>query len=434
VEQRFAVDGQTPISVQEMPEGPWSRGRPVSDLDIKNLGLSQDSLKMVRDLEELKKSPPNIIIADAIVNVGFIQNFFKHQYLKKKVRYCMGLGVYQQLHFDIQKKKRILRPAPIKFKNMYKPYRGEDLTDKTLLVWRTGGIGDLEFILPNLIYLKDKYPSCTIFFACGPQYQAMVENWECVDLVLDLPFPFSYLIKSHYHLLFEGVIERCLAAQTTNAYRLFTTWAGLNLPDELLVPVQTAKEERVEECRQVLKNWGIQEKGFVVIQTRASSPIRTPRPALWKRIIDEFTKRGHNVVITDTPRMKEEHDKLIKTLERQNKVFNFSEFSKTLDSTIALVSISKIAISTDTALLHLAASLSVPALGLYGPFPGKIRLATYKNVDWVDCNLPCSPCFIHGHYPCKNAVGNYSPCYDILNVEDFADRAERLLENRGEDG
>jgi len=56
------------------------------------------------------------------------------------------------------------------------------------LVFRTGGIGDLLFIQPNLIYLKEKYPTCTINFACGPQYQSMVETWDCVDNVVDLPF------------------------------------------------------------------------------------------------------------------------------------------------------------------------------------------------------------------------------------------------------
>ena len=40
----------------------------------------------------------------------------------------------------------------------YKKYNGEDLNDKTLLVWRHGGIGDLMFMMPPLRLLKIKYP------------------------------------------------------------------------------------------------------------------------------------------------------------------------------------------------------------------------------------------------------------------------------------
>ena len=111
-------------------------------------------------------------------------------------------------------KIEILKPARMQFKNIYRPYNGQDLTNKTILVTRQGGIGDLLFIQPNLIYLKEKYPSCTIKFACGPQYQSMIEEWDCIDEILDLPFPVDemFTFNSDYQLVFEGVIERCKEA------------------------------------------------------------------------------------------------------------------------------------------------------------------------------------------------------------------------------
>ena len=128
---------------------------------MRQFGISPDNVNHVAKLEDLRKTPPNIVIAEAKKTFGFMQNYFKKQLIKKKSKYVMGLGVFQQLFKDKTKKNvKLLKPASVRFKNVYKPYIGQDVTDKTILVFRTGGIGDLLFIQPNLIYLKQKYPTC----------------------------------------------------------------------------------------------------------------------------------------------------------------------------------------------------------------------------------------------------------------------------------
>ena len=131
----------------------------ISKYSLSQFGLSKDNFTFVEKIEDLKNNPPLIIVAEAQKNVAFIQNYFKPQTLKKKVKYVMGISAFKQLQHDPVKDVRILKPAAIKFTNVYKPYNGQDLTNKTLLVWRSGGIGDLLFIQPNLVYLKNKYPS-----------------------------------------------------------------------------------------------------------------------------------------------------------------------------------------------------------------------------------------------------------------------------------
>jgi ADP-heptose:LPS heptosyltransferase len=390
---------------------PTRQFKPVSSSVMRQLGLNRENVRKVNDLVELRGDPPNIVIAEAVKNVRFVQNFFKEQTLTKRSRYVMGLGVFQQLHAD-QQGRKLLKPTSLRFKNIYRPYTGQDVEGKTVLVFRTGGIGDLLFIQPNLRYLKEKY-DCEIKFACGPQYQPMVRNWKCVDEVIDLPFSADVLIKSKYHMLFEGVIERCKEAETINAYRLFSKWLGLNLPDEKLVPKQTAKEELLDECSKIIEQWGI--KDFVVMQLRASSPVRTPRHEFWIKIINDLNKNGINVVLTDNPRQSDNIQKFINLLNEPNKTFNFCQYSKSIDYTIALTALSKGTISTDSALCHIAASLERKCFGIYGPFPGKIRLETYPKAYWVDAVRHCAPCFIHGHKPCPYANSDgYSPCYDEL--------------------
>jgi len=408
---------------------------PVPRPVLSRFGLTTDNVNHVANLEELRKSPPNIIIAHAKKTFGFMQNYFKNQELHKRVRYVMGLGVFQQLYKQkLQKNVKLLIPAPMKFKNMYRPYIGQDLTDKTILVFRTGGIGDLLFIQPNLLYLKKKYPTCYIKFACGPQYRPMIENWDCIDEVLDLPFSIRHLMKSHYHMLFEGVIERCNESHTVNAYNLFSRWLGLDLPDNLLLPRQDPKEDLVDKCFNILKDWGIADESFVLMQLRASSPIRTPSHEFWVKIIDELNARGHNVVLTDNPRQGKNIDEFITLLKNPNKTFNFCQHSAAIDHTIALVKLSKATIATDSALNHIAASMDIKCFGIFGPFPGFIRLKTYQHSAWIDAQKSCAPCYIHSPKPCPHSTPDgYSMCYNKLietdeKLKDVIDRFEELLE------
>ena len=81
---------------------------------------------------------------------------------------------------------------------------------------------------------------------------------------------------------------------------------------------------------------------------------------------------------------------------------------------------------------HIAASLDVKSFGVYGPFPGFIRLKTYPQAAWVDASRYCGPCFIHGHTPCKYAQDGYSPCYDELietpeKLKGVIDKFEELV-------
>lgn len=408
--------------------------KPIPPSSLRLFGINSADIKEVDDLEELKESPPNIVIAEAKKTFSFTQNYFKQQSLKKKNKYVMSLGVYQQLQYDgrSRKKVKLLVPGGVQFKNVYRPYRGQNVDGKTVLVFRTGGIGDLLFIQPNLAYLKEKYPTCTVKFACGPQYQPMVRNWDCVDEVLDLPFHFSHLYKSDYHMVFEGVIERCKAAKHTNAYHLFTEWLGLNLPDELLVPHQNPKEDLVEECKGILDEWNLKEDEFILMQLRASSPVRTPSHQFWVKLINELNSRGHKVLLTDSPHQTSNIEDFINLLDNQDMTFNFCQHSKSIDYTIALASMCKSTIGTDSSLNHIAASLDKKCFGIYGPFPGNIRLTTYPKAAWVDAKRHCGPCFIHSQKPCPEAVNNYSPCYEELldtdeKLNDVVNKIEELL-------
>jgi ADP-heptose:LPS heptosyltransferase len=410
---------------------PSLKTNPITLDEMKKFGLEdyENRVKFVDTLDELRKKPPVIVIAECIHTIKFLQNRFKQQELKRKENYVMALGIYRQLRNEPTTNERILKPAKVQFKNIYKPYRGENLNHKTIFFSRTGGVGDLLFLNPIMRYLKNKYPTCKIKFACGPQYRSMLETWPMIDEVVDLPFSVKHLYTSDYHAIFEGVIERTREAHTVNAYTLFSRWLNLDIPDEELLPKQSPKKEKVEECRRVLDSWGIKENEFIMLQMRASSPIRSPSPMFWRRLIKELVMSGNKIVIMDSPPYAEGVEKFIQTLDEKEDVFNFAKFSTSLDCSIAMAALSKLGVGTDSALVHICESLSRKSFGIYGPFPAEIRVSFYKHCSWINSEVECAPCFIHGHMPCPNSFGQngYSSCYEKLEIGEIMNKIKGLM-------
>jgi ADP-heptose:LPS heptosyltransferase len=401
--------------------------KPISPYTFYKFNLSTEDFKLVDKIEELRENPPLIVIAKCTKDVSFIQNNFRPQRIVKGSQYVMGITTFQQLQYDMRDVSRYLKPSDIKFSKNYRPYTGQDLNGKTLLVWRSGGIGDLLFIKPNLNYLKEKYPTCKILFACGPQYQPMVETWtDCIDELLTLPFNVKKLLLSDYHALFEGVIERTKEAHELCSYNLFSKWLGLDLPNELLIPKQEPNKEELEDCMKILLDNNIEEKKFVVMQLRASSIIRTPRPAILEKIAKFVIDKGYKVLVTDNPVKAHEVEMFVKKVGSEN-IINFAKFSQTIGTTIALASLAKMVISPDTSLVHIAESVGTKSFGIYGPFPGKIRLSTYKNSDWIDCERSCGPCFKHGQNLCTNGSNGYPLCFDNIKYDETFEKIERQL-------
>jgi len=296
-----------------------------------------------------------------------------------------------------------------------------------LRVWGVGGFGDLLFMQPNLMYLKEKYPSCKIFFSCKHNRKSIVKNWTCIDEIIDNPFAYDFIVNTDYQIYFQDMLTIVQESNQENIYKLFSRWFGLDLSDELLIPKLEPDTKSLCKCKEILNKWNLDEKSFIILQIDASSIIRMPRLAVWRQLINALTFRGHKITISGSPVYAESIDNFIKTLDNPQNVFNFLHESDDILDAIAMTSLSKLAISPDSALIHIAGGLGVKSFGIYGAFPGKLRLSTYKNCDWIDCKADCAPCFFHHNHLCKNIINNHPVCYDNLDIDEAMNRIEKLL-------
>lgn len=86
-----------------------------------------------------------------------------------------------------------------------------------------------------------------------------------------------------------------------------------------------------------------------------------------------------------------------------------------LQVSAAVVAESKLLVSNDTGLLHVAEQLGKPAIALMGPAP--FGFPSRPATKIMEINLPCRPCSKHGQGPCVNKYKFHQCLVDITPVE-----------------
>ena len=412
--------------------------------DIEKFGLNIEEVTKMHDtLEELKNSQCGIVIANCCDDFDISINQSKYGKIFKNEKYVMPLGIYENSKFlkmNDGTQKTVYEAYEEPFSKYFKRYNGEDLTNKTLLIWRTGGIGDIIFIQPCLKFLKKKYPTCKIWFSCSPSCAPILNGWDCIDKYFPLPFSLNYLKESDYHCTFEGVIERCKEAETTNVYKLFAKWLNLDIPEEDLVPVLYTRKCDDIYVKKILKELNIECDNYIYVQPKASVLLRSPAIKHWMQILAELIFNKQTIVFNT---MSTEHELLKRAIEKYIRpefepyIKYFSKYSTDIGKAMSLVKFSKLVIAPDSSTMHIAAGLGKKSYGIYGPFPGSIRLSTYKKCKWIEpeplniCNYMGRHCCLHVEQVCPKHEQYISPCFDLIDYQKVRNELNSILKIKG---
>lgn len=317
-------------------------------------------------------------------------------------------------------------------------YNGEDLNGKTLTCFRTGGIGDLLFITTTLHELKRRYPEAKIFLGCNPEFGTILQSADY--RLVELPMKKSNLDASDYIMIFEGMIEGSAEAETVHAYDIVRNKFKL---DSLATykPVVHIDEEvktHVAEYIKMVKDYtSIEDKKIVVIQLFSSVPKRSAKEELILQLMDKLPE-NYNFIIIGSPSQQPQIEHFVTAAWQKvpKRVFCGSQMLPSLMEAAALISMTDLVIGPDSAVLHMAGAFDKPMIGLFGPFPSKLRLSYYKNAIGIDANSKCqfargeyNACFEHGEGTCslaKKVLQFYSPCLELIKVDDILEAMKRL--------
>lgn len=399
---------------------------------IRELGYELDDTEIIKNvqvntLDEFRNRPPEMVITQPRKTrvLEFTDGYTLK--IKKDRRYMIDL-----LSFIDGYHSKIFK-ATNRFTKNLKPWNGEDLNGKRLLMWQYGGgMGDSMFVQPILRYIKKLYPNCKLAFAHPARHHHFSKSWDFLDDLYPTPCTEIPFISADYHIHFDGIIGKCKEAETTNIYRLLARWVNLDIPEDELYPIQNPDKNNLQYVQSILNKWELKEK-FMILQLRANTIMRTPRPEFQLKVLNEILAHDIPVVFVDAPDQKIKIADLIWKSDKPQMCFDFSPYSKHMGYAAAVTYLSNMVVSVDTGLIHIASALGIPTYGIYGPFPGYIRLETYKKCEWADAKADCAPCCLHKYSECPQAVEGHSPCYDNLNVIDMVEDIYKMWEYNHEE-
>ncbi len=162
---------------------------------------------------------------------------------------------------------------------------------------------------------------------------------------------------------------------------------GIELPNIQRPSVILNEEEKVAVKKFL-------PESFIVIGTGAR--YKNKIYPFFDKVSYLLKKEGFNVVLIGS---KEDKDR--DTVRYSEGVIDLRG-KLSLRESLAVVSLSSLVISNDSAVAHMGRALSIPVLMIYGathPYFGFAPLP--EEGDFIVKNLPCQPCDLHGKKPCK---------------------------------
>jgi len=351
--------------------------------------------------------------------------------------YITTISAYMQMRKS-QSVKNSIEPSKKTFIETFRRYYNQDLTNKSLLIWRYGGIGDLIMIQPLVQYLKDHYKNCKIIFATSIENIKLLQLWPkgLVDQIITIPIDSRIFDICDYHLTFEGTLERCKELKIENGVRMYAKVAGIDLDTNVYTPrLLVPENKRLENDLPLLL-----DNNLVILQYSSSTANRSMAPVVAAELISILTENGYTVGILDTPIRAKEIDfifniALSRNISEPSKVLNLSYYSRDLVDCAYILSKSIGIIAVDSAISHMGPALNIPTVGVYTSFPGKTRIAAYKNVDWFDVSTKWNgcgkcPCYLLGFElnKCPYVSKKMEPaCIYSIDVVEIFDKFVKLI-------
>jgi ADP-heptose:LPS heptosyltransferase len=346
--------------------------------------------------------------------------------IKKGNQYVMAGAVFNQL--------MRLYPGGVNrvdsFDKYYNKFSLKDFKEgDEIFLFRSGGIGDIMFMLPLIKILKEKHKA-KIKVATSPMYCSVLFNNLYIDKIIQMPFELNEIKKSKFHLMFEGVIEdKTKQSQVFHAVDLFLNEAGFNfreissddkIPEIFISPIE--KKKVLNEMKKKRIDFAAKKIG---IQLESSSPIRTYPVDKMIVIMKKLFDRGFCVFAFGGKRQEDLGKYLNDIFVGQKNFVNFIYPGRSLRDAIIYTSFLDACIAPDSAFIHIAGAIGIPIVGIYGCFPSLIRMRYYKKAIGIDCGVVCAPSFIHGHAACIK--GFPSPCFSVISPEDVLNAVDHLL-------
>jgi lipopolysaccharide heptosyltransferase II len=342
----------------------------------------------------------------------------------------------KKLALSLRKKVEVEFNLDRMFKKTLEVYQ-EAVNRKKILIIKLSAVGDVILSIPSIRAIRQKYPDAKISVLVGRKSRKIIRNCPYVDDTIvyeetskkdslvsllrmarilskedfDIVVDLQNNKRSHLLAYFSGA--RIRTGHRNRKWSFLLNRATKDIPSTLpalehqfqvlkMIDVEVfdkrlelwAQETENEKMRRFLDSqWVSQSQILVGINPGSSLRWPTKQWPLenFAKLCDELAKRNIRVVITGAPEDAASTEELF-ALTRNKPINAVGKTS--IAELVSLIRRCQVFISSDSAPMHIASSVNVPLIAIFGPTDPKRHLvppAQYQ-VFWKE--IQCSPCYL----------------------------------------
>jgi heptosyltransferase II len=183
--------------------------------------------------------------------------------------------------------------------------------------------------------------------------------------------------------------------------------------------------QSTQKVKEILKRTNINDKDKIIaIAPGAAWTTKRWLPEYFSELSNKFINSGYKIVLIGA-----ESDKAVcNDVEKNSNVLNLSG-KTTIPELLALLSLTKLLISNDSAPVHLAGLVKCPVACIFGPTSQSFGFAPIGEKDLIfeKTDLQCHPCRIHGGDRCP--TGTFDCMRNITHSDVFSTITNHLLKH-----
>lgn len=280
-----------------------------------------------------------------------------------------------------------------------RPYQGNDLNSKRLLVYRGAGYGDLIIVAGICRELKKKWPRAEIDLWHSGRRYGMWRGARSLPLrSCILPIPFSEWQKYDYHLLYEGMVEACTEPTQPDIWTAHLQKAGITWDCDR-VPYVPIRDKARTRIRKLVKRW-TGGKPWILYQLCATSPVRSFAPWKTREVLQALRDSFPGTPII-CPKVDDKQQ--VEAVAGLGQIVHMPD----IQHLFALTEQATCLVCPDSCLGHASATLNVPTVSLWAAFHPRDRIVTYTNHTAIYKESDCGPC--RRHEGQNRALGSFDP-------------------------
>ncbi len=275
------------------------------------------------------------------------------------------------------------------------------------------GMGDGIMLTPVLRALKRKFPEAALEVATFPHIRQSLLNLSYIDGFVMWPMKFD-VINDYQRIYFLENFCNHTRAKELHLSDVFSEICNIPLVDleTNLFDKSADYKPTADEVKWAIASFPrVSGRKRIGMQVQASERCRTYPAKMLRDLMRLLIMDGCEVYLMGAPGEFQ--------CEEKGHLHDLCKVAPTFRESAAFLTTCDAFVGPDSGFLHVAGAMGVPAVGLFGAFPWKLRTAYYPSVFAIQGIGECSPCF---HHPTKlmPAFPAHGSCYATGRCEVLA--------------